>query len=146
MKIGHAHLKVRQLDRSVSFYHRYLNLQERERVGEAFSFLSGTGMHHELALQELGVGASSPSAGSVGLYHVAFEVESKQELKELYQKLTADLVPHVLVDHRISVACYFSDPDDHGVEVYLDTRHEMHNPELWQGRDRPIDAADYFAS
>ncbi len=146
MKIGHTHLKIRDLDKSVEFYKRYLKLEERERVGKAFSFLSGTDMHHEVALQQLGSGAPSPHPYSVGLYHVAFEVNSKDELKELYEKLVADDISHVLVDHRISVAFYFTDPDQNGIEVYHDTRSEDRGSCMWQGIDRPICPEVYFAT
>ncbi len=54
-KIGHAHLKVRDLARSVAFYSRYLALHETERVGDAFAFLTGGAFHHEIALQRVGM-------------------------------------------------------------------------------------------
>ncbi|MGJ3242051.1 MAG: VOC family protein [Opitutales bacterium] len=144
MRIGHTHLKVRDLEKSVGFYKRYLRLEERERIGETFSFLSGTDMHHEIALQQLGASASSPRPDTVGLYHVAFEAKSKDELRQLYERLVADGIPHVLVDHRISVAIYFADPDQNGLEVYQDTRSEVNGSRLWQGIDRPISAESYF--
>ena len=144
MKLGHIHLKVRNLEKAVAFYQRYLKVAERERIGDAFSFLSGTDIHHEIALQQLGAKAPIPPPLSVGLYHAAFEVSSKKELKEVYKKLIADDIPHVLVDHRISVAIYFMDPDQNGLEVYHDTRLEERGSGKWQGIDRPILPEVYF--
>src|SRR6056297_3504702 len=54
MKIGHVHLKVRNLDGAIAFYQRYFDMKVTEQVGSAFAFLSAGGMHHELALQEVG--------------------------------------------------------------------------------------------
>ncbi len=51
-KIGHAHLKVRNLQRSIDFYTRYLKLQETERVAN-YAFLSAGQSHHDIALQEV---------------------------------------------------------------------------------------------
>ena len=144
MKLGHIHLKVRNLEKAVAFYKRYLKVTERERIGDTFSFLSGTDIHHEIALQKLGADAPIPSPLSVGLYHLAFEVDSREELKEVYEKLIADDIPYVLVDHRISVAMYFMDPDQNGLEVYHDTRTEEQGSDKWQGIDRPICPEVYF--
>ena len=144
MKLGHIHLKVRNLETAVDFYKRYLKVVERERIGGTFSFLSGTDIHHEIALQQLGADAPLPPHLSVGLYHTAFEVNSKEELKEVYEKLIADDIPYVLVDHRISVAIYFTDPDQNGLEVYHDTRSETRGSSKWQGIDRPICPEVYF--
>lgn len=52
-RIGHAHLKVRNLDRAVSFYQRFL--EQRERLGDTYVFMSGTDVHHEIALQRVPV-------------------------------------------------------------------------------------------
>ncbi len=40
-KIGHAHLKVRDLDRSVAFYERFLKLRVTERVGDQYVLHDG---------------------------------------------------------------------------------------------------------
>src|SRR5260370_7230675 len=77
-KIGHAHLKVRDLGRSVAFYSRYLALHETERVGDAFAFLTGGAFHHEIALQRVGMGAPQPPANATGPSHVPFEVPDRR--------------------------------------------------------------------
>jgi catechol-2,3-dioxygenase len=55
--LGHAHLCVRNLKRSVTFYKKYLGLRLREIAAET-AFMTGSGAHHELALWELGMKAS----------------------------------------------------------------------------------------
>lgn len=141
MRIGHVHLKIRNLQQSVAFYRRYLGLEVTEQVGEAMAFLSAGDRHHELALQEVGSAAASPRRRDVGLYHVAFEVPDQTALADTFRKLTAGGVNVHAVDHRISWALYFSDPDGNGIEVYWDTRATDLGTSRWEGRDRPLPAS-----
>lgn len=137
--IGHAHLKVRDLDRSVAFYTRFLNLRETERVGNQYAFLTGGALHHEIALQHVGAAAPSPPERGTGLYHVAFEVPSAREFAAAYQALTGAGVPVAPVDHLISWAMYFDDPDGNGLEIYWDTRDRPEGATLWRGVNRPLE-------
>jgi len=138
MRLGHAHLKIRDLDRSVSFYTRFLGLRVTEKVGSQLAFLTGGDLHHELALQEVGSGAPDPPVGGVGLYHVAFEAAGRAELASVYEALTAAGVVVLAVDHRISWALYFADPDGNGLELYWDTRGEPFGAWEWRGFSQPL--------
>lgn len=137
-RIGHAHLKVRDLDRAIDFYTRFLGMHLREHVGNAYAFLSGGDLHHELALQNVGQDAPQPHPAGTGLYHVAFEVPSRAQFVAAYHALEAGGVSVATVDHYISWAIYFDDPDGNGLEIYWDTRAEPHGRELWHGQNRPI--------
>ena len=137
MKIGHAHLKVRDLETASDFYQRALGLGVREQY-ENFAFLSATEVHHEVALQEVGPRAHTPDRFDTGLFHVAFEVPDKSTLAETYARLQRLGVRILSVDHRISWAIYFHDPDGNGLEVYCDTRADASGTELWEGLDRPL--------
>jgi catechol 2,3-dioxygenase len=139
MQIGHVHLKIRDLNRSISFYQDYLGLKVTEKLGDGMAFLSGTDRHHEIALQQLGPQAGSPGRFDVGLYHVAFEVPDRESFLALYDKLQNDGITVYPTDHRISWALYFSDPDGNGIEVYLDTRNNPDGTKFWEGRDRILD-------
>lgn len=136
--IGHAHIKVRDLDRAIAFYSRYLGMRLRERVDDSYAFLSGSDLHHELALQNVGPDAPHPHPAGTGLYHVAFEVPSRDEFLAAYRTLRDGGVPVATVDHYISWAIYFDDPDGNGLEIYWDTRTEPEGRTLWQGNNRPI--------
>lgn len=144
MKIGHAHLKVRDLETSVQFYQDVFGLNIRERM-EGFAFLSGTDMHHEIALQEVGPAAPVPGRYSVGLFHVAFEVPDRKSFAERYRYLLEHDIPVFPVDHRISRAMYFNDPDGNGLEIYCDTRRDPDGIELWDGRDRRLTPEEILA-
>ena len=136
MRIGHVHLKVRDIKKSVDFYKNYLNMEVTENLNDSFVFMSAGDMHHELALQEVGKNAALPGRNDVGLYHVAFEVANKDALIETYQKIKQDGIEVYPVDHRISWALYFNDPDRNGIEVYWDTRDLPGGVEKWAGKDR----------
>lgn len=145
MKIGHTHLKVRELERSIAFYTRYLGLHVTEIVGN-FAFLTGTHMHHEIALQALGMDAPAPHPYGVGLFHIAFEVPDKRTFAAAYQRLTEDGVFVGPVNHvGISWAMYFNDPDGNGLEIYVDTRAEEGEDGTWRGRNRGLPPATILA-
>lgn len=153
-ELGHVHLKVRDVDRAVEFYCDVLGLDVNERV-ENYVFLSfgseaqstsekgeegrpaSNGHHHDVALQGVGNDAPGPGRG-VGLYHAAFEVESPEALTATYRRLRERGVEVSAVDHHISKALYFEDPDGNGLEVYLDTRDENDRPK-WRGENARFD-------
>ena len=137
-KIGHAHLKVRDLQRSVDFYTRFLGLHVTEQVDNAYVFLTGGAFHHEIALQNVGSNAPHPPAHGTGLYHVAFEVPDKRSFAAAFRTLTVAGVPVATVDHFISWAMYFDDPDGNGLEIYWDTRDEPSGRQLWRGENTPL--------
>lgn len=145
-KIGHAHLKVRDLDRSIAFYTAYLGLHLTERVDNAYAFLTTGAFHHDIALQHVGFNAPQPPAHGTGLYHVAFEVPDKRSFAAAYQKLTQAGIAVAAVDHYISWAMYFDDPDGNGLEIYWDTRNEPNGRPLWHGENAPLDDATIFAA
>jgi catechol 2,3-dioxygenase len=135
MKLSHVHLKVRDLDVAVPFYLRLFELEVTEQVG-GFAFLGDGKTHHVVALQELGEGAPAPAPFGVGLYHVAFEVETEEELRGLLARAEGLGLDPVLVDHGISWAAYFPDPDGNGLEVFLDRRAVVGS--TWEGRTRRL--------
>jgi catechol 2,3-dioxygenase len=145
-KIGHAHLKVRDLQRSVDFYSRYLGLHETERVGDAYAFLTTGSYHHEIALQRVGPNAPEPPADGTGLYHVAFEVPDRHSFAAAYQTLTEAGIAVATVDHFISWAMYFDDPDGNGLEIYSDSRALPEGRALWHGENAPLDRETIFAA
>lgn len=65
--------------------------------------------------------ASLPPPRSTGLSHVAFELDSLIVAGTAYQWLTEQRTAVSPVDHGISKALYFDDPDGNGVECYVDT-------------------------
>lgn len=140
-RLGHVHLKVRDLATSVEFYCRLFDLEVEEQVG-GYAFLTDGVVHHVIALQALGSRAVEPHPLSIGLYHTAFEVESTAKLGQITDELSQMKVAHQLVDHRISWALYFNDPDGNGLEVYLDRRQAIKGKSDWQGQSQRLTRAD----
>jgi catechol 2,3-dioxygenase len=133
--VGHVHLKVRDAALSERFYTEAIGMRVTERVGP-FVFLSLSGRHHDLALQGLGPRAETPPAQATGLYHFALEVPDRDALRAAHRRLRENGVEVDAVDHGISWALYFADPDGNGVEIYCDTREVR---PTWGGLSSPLD-------
>jgi catechol 2,3-dioxygenase len=138
MKIGHIHLRVKNLKRAEDFYMKLLGASCSERVNNQYSFLSIGKAHHDIALQEIGELARHPTQDMVGLYHTAFEVSDAKELLKAIECLEGLGSEYSLVDHGISWAAYTSDPDGNGVEIYLDRRNAKGGSARWNGESRRL--------
>lgn len=138
-RIGHAHLHVRTLERSVAFYRDLLGMQVTETVGGRISFLSAGHHHHDLALQAIGADAPAQPGRTPGLYHVAFEASNAAEFGRFWDRLGPMGIRPAAVDHGISWALYFDDPDGNGVEIYVDRRSSPGGTAMWGGRTTRLD-------
>ena len=73
---------------------------------------------HEIALLQVGDDAPGPEKGRVGLNHLGWQMESLDDLKELYLRLKEKNVNvYQVSDHGISIGIYFNDPDGNGIEI-----------------------------
>ncbi|MEK7588981.1 MAG: VOC family protein [Patescibacteria group bacterium] len=120
--IGHVHLTVGDLDRSLAFYRDLLGFEVTARYGTSAVFLSAGGYHHHIALNTwAGKDATPPPAGHTGLYHFAILYPTRKELATILQKLIDAQYPLTgTADHGVSEALYLNDPDGNGVELYVD--------------------------
>ena len=125
-RIGHVHLKVADLQRSIDFYHGVLGFEISQRVEDSAAFLSAGGYHHHIGLNTWeSAGGSPPPLGSTGLYHVAIRYEKRVELADALRRLyKADIHLDGAADHGVSEALYLHDPDLNGVELYWDRPEE----------------------
>ena len=122
MRIGHVHLKVSNLDRSIAFYRDVMGLTVMQRYGAQAAFLSAGGYHHHIGLntwESLG-GAPAPRHHP-GLYHTAFLFPDRPSLARAFRRaLDAGIEIDGAADHGVSEAIYFRDPDQNGIEIYRD--------------------------
>ena len=120
--IGHVHLKVSDLERSVAYYTGAFGFEVMQRWGDSAAFLSAGGYHHHLGLNtwESKGGAPAPRR-SPGLYHVAFLYPTRRALAVAFKRLVeAGVQIDGASDHGVSEAIYLHDPDGNGIEIYRD--------------------------
>ncbi len=126
VRIGHVHLKVADLERSLNFYCGILGFNLMQRMGRSAAFISAGGYHHHIGLNTWeSAGGSPPPPGTTGLYHVAILYPDRKTLADGLQRLiNADWPLDGAADHGVSEALYLRDPDDNGVELYRDRPRE----------------------
>ena len=124
--IGHVHLKVADIDRSLAFYRDVLGFDEQQRYGEQAAFVSAGGYHHHIGLNTWeSQGGSPPPPGTTGLFHVAIRYPSRAALANALKRLIENDVPITgASDHGVSEAIYLNDPDGNGIELYRDRPEE----------------------
>jgi catechol 2,3-dioxygenase len=126
--IGHVHLKVADLERSLAFYCGVLGFTLTSRYGPQAAFVAAGGYHHHLGLNTWESRAGSPPPpGHTGLYHVAIRYPTRRDLALALRRLRqAGVALQGAADHGVSEALYLSDPDGNGLELYRDRP-----PEQW---------------
>ena len=126
--IGHVHLKVSDLDKSLDFYVGILGFEITERMGDQVVFISAGGYHHHIALNTWYSKEMAPaSEHSIGLFHVAILYPTRRDLSVILKRLI-DYDRSVLTgasDHGVSEAIYLNDPDGNGIELYWDRPKEQ---------------------
>ncbi|MEX1997789.1 MAG: VOC family protein [Candidatus Andersenbacteria bacterium] len=120
--IGHVHLRVADLERSLRFYRDVLGFVVTARYGDQAVFLSAGGYHHHIGLNTWeSKDASPPPPGHTGLYHFAILLSTRKDLALVVQRLQAAHYPLLgASDHGVSEAVYLQDPDHNGIEIYVD--------------------------
>ncbi|MFN8422495.1 MAG: VOC family protein [Anaerolineae bacterium] len=120
--IGHVHLKVADLERSLAFYVGVLGFDLVQRMGGAAAFISAGGYHHHIGLNTWeSKGGSPPPPGTTGLYHVAIRYPDRATLGDALRRLLDAGIPlDGASDHGVSEALYLRDPDNNGIELYRD--------------------------
>jgi catechol 2,3-dioxygenase len=124
--IGHVHLKVADIDRSLAFYRDALGFEVTQRLGDSAAFLAAGGYHHHIGLNTWeSRGGAPPPPGTTGLYHVAIRFPTRRALAEAVGRvLDAGIQLGGASDHGVSEAIYLQDPDGNGIELYRDRPRE----------------------
>ncbi|MFN2471797.1 MAG: VOC family protein [Gaiellaceae bacterium] len=146
--IGHVHLKVADIERSLAFYVGILGFEVQQRWGDEAAFISAGGYHHHIGLNTWeSKGGSPPLRGTTGLYHLAIRYPDRRSLADALRRLIeAGVQLDGASDHRVSEALYLRDPDQNGVELYRDRpQDEWPRPDDGRGvamGTAPIDLPD----
>ena len=125
--IGHVHLKVADIERSLVFYRDILGFEVTQWYGEDAVFLSAGGYHHHIGLNTWqSKGAPPTPHRSAGLFHLAILYPERRDLAQALRWLVdAEYPLDGASDHGVSEALYLRDPDGNGVELYADRPQEQ---------------------
>ena len=152
-RLNHAVLYVRDLDRSVAFYRDVLGFAPIEGMaglrGAAFLRAPGSTNDHDLGLFELGPNAGPSGAGrsTVGLYHLAWEVDTLRDLEELASNLANADALAGSSDHSTTKSLYGRDPDGLEFEIAWIVPADLIDDAALEGRTRiaPLDLSREIA-
>lgn len=149
-RLNHAVLYVRDVQRSVTFYTEVMGFEPVAMTpanlrGVAFLRASGSTNDHDLGLFEIGSAAGPSLAGrsTVGLYHLAWEVDTLSELERLAGRLAAAGALAGSSDHGTTKSLYGKDPDGLEFEVVWLIPADMLDEQAMANRKhiRPLDLA-----
>lgn len=121
-RIGHVHLKVANLDRSLAFYCDLLGFELIQKMGNEAAFISAGGYHHHIGLNVWYSKDEEPAPkNKPGLFHTAILYPTRVDLAKIFKRLMNHNYPLTgAADHGVSEALYLDDPDSNGVELYWD--------------------------
>jgi catechol 2,3-dioxygenase len=127
IRIGHIHLKVSDLERSIAFYRDVMGFDLLFNAGTG-AFLSVGGYHHHIGLNTWHTAGAGPAPKKmVGLYHFALNYPTRQDLAKALKRLVEKNYPiSGASDHYTHLAIYIADPDGNGIELAWDR-----DPSYW---------------
>jgi catechol-2,3-dioxygenase len=150
-RLNHAVLYVRDVTESVRFYSDVLGFERIDEMnpdgiaGVAFLRASGSTNDHDLGLFEIGAaaGPSEAGRGTVGLYHLAWEVDTLDELQDIAGRLTAHGALVGASDHGTTKSLYGKDPNGIEFEIVWLIPADLLDEEARDARRRiaPLDLA-----
>ena len=119
-RLNHAVLFVRDVDAAAAFYAKafgFVELSRPQGMRAVFMRSPAAGNHHDLGLFEVGAQAPRPPRGSVGLYHLAWEIDTIESLARMSESLSQLGALTGASDHGVSKSLYGRDPDGNEFEV-----------------------------
>jgi catechol-2,3-dioxygenase len=150
-RLNHAVLYVRDVARSVAFYQDVLDFEVVMRMGGQAAFLRApqSSNDHDLGLFGIGAQAGASPAGraTVGLYHLAWEVDTLRDLEALAARLAEAGALVGTSDHSTTKSLYAQDPDGLEFEVAWVVPADQLDDTVLAGRSRirPLDIAREIA-
>lgn len=140
-RLNHAVLFVRDLERAADFYRQVFGFQVVDTMGGRAVFMRAAGgdNHHDLGLFSVGESAPRPPRGSVGLYHLAWEVPTIEDLAQAARVLSEAGALGGASDHGVSKSLYGSDPDGNEFEIMWRVPREHWGEYAEKGVVMPLD-------
>jgi catechol 2,3-dioxygenase len=121
-RIGHVHLRISDLERSLQFYCNVLGFELMQYRGARAALISAGGYHHHIALNSRqSLGGAPPPRGTTGLDHFAIVYPTQAVLADTIRRLIAsNITIERASDHGVSEAVYVPDPDGILIELSWD--------------------------
>lgn len=141
-RLNHAVLFVRDATTAAEFYRRIFGFEivGSEMGGQAIFMRSPLATnHHDLGLFSVGPNASNPPRGSVGLYHLAWEVPRIEDLAAAAKVLSEAGALGGASDHVVSKSLYGRDPDGNEFEIMWSVPREAWGDAEHKGAILPLD-------
>lgn len=141
-KLGHLVLKVRDIQKSLTFYTDVVGLEVSDWIDGNMVFLRCGEDHHDLALLQLPEGHEATPVGHFpSVEHFSYRVDSIAEMEQITAML---LARGIEIDRGLgrhgpgeNTFIVFRDPDGNNVEFYSDmaqiAKTERHSPSVWDG-------------
>lgn len=142
VRLNHAVLFVRDVDVAAEFYRTAFGFEALDPVpGMRAVFMRAPdgGNHHDLGLFEVGAQAPRPQRGSVGLYHLAWQIDTIEHLAEMDRRLRELGALTGASDHGVSKSLYGRDPDGNEFEVMWEVPREAWGRFERQATVMPLD-------
>lgn len=130
--LGPVHLQVSDLARSLEYYQRVIGLRAG-RIAEGREVLTAQEDDRPLVILRTRPGITRARRGAFGLYHFALLLPDRAALGRLAAHLSAQNIRVGMADHLVSEALYLWDPDELGIEIYVDRPRAG-----WQYRNREL--------
>src|SRR6187399_2558303 len=126
-RIGHVHLKVSNIQKSLDFYCGLLGFELITMYGDQAAFISAGGYHHHIGLNTWYSKDAPPApVKSAGLFHTAILYPTRKDLATALKRLIDAKYPLTgASDHGVSEALYLNDPDQNGIELYWDRPRDL---------------------
>lgn len=147
-RLNHAVLYVRDARKAAAFYSEAFGFVVAGDMGDGaavFMRAAGTDNDHDLGLFSLGPAAPPPQPGRVGLYHLAWEVDTIQDLVEMRARLLSMGALVGESDHGVSKSLYARDVDGNEFEVMwalpLEEREQLEGPPFTRHLDLDAEVA-----
>ena len=141
-RLNHAVLYVRDASVAAEFYGRVFGFEvvSSEFGGRAVFMRAGSGEnHHDLGLFSVGPDAPRPPHGSTGLYHLAWEVPTIEDLATAARELSGAGALGGASDHGVSKSLYGADPDGNEFEIMWRVPREFWGEYERRGTVMPLD-------
>ena len=120
VRLNHAGLFVSDLERAVRFYGDVFGMElvtREPRANAAFLRLPKSGNHHDLGLFGIGAKAPAKERGGIGLYHLAWQLDTIDELAQARSSLLDAGAYTGESSHGATKSIYGADPDGNEFEI-----------------------------